>query len=634
MKTNMAGRRVAKLLSVLLAAVLMIGLLPVPVAFAETAGRISGFLWADGNGMPPTGWDGLYNGDEYPIPGYTVSLYAQGDLTAALQTAQTDAAGKYIFEELEPGGYVLGVESAVAGGYEYLLPMAAAGQNKFAIDWGSDPLMSYTSPITLAAGQHAQNIDAGMRLPMGFVPAAAVTLANLGNPSATINVNDTVNIDNYNWYIVKKATVLGPNGESMNCFLLACTVIRNFNNGVTSSFGTSINYEGSLLQDRMETRHLRDSPTIKAIAVRPDLDLANPDPKNAVTTPTGVMAGSQTKDIMFAMSYKDAVDWNGAKESPLIKQLSDYGSNSVVRFWLRTPRTSAEIYGIFPYANTIDAGLHYNSQMIGEVPAVWVYGNAVNREVKVYYVDTGGNPIGPVSKTYSVVINNTFTLTSSTSDVPPISGHTYKEWKKGAAGTPSDDPFPSPTLTAAEVIAGTDIYLIYEEDTTDVTISKTVDGPYADSVKTYGFTVHLTDADGVPLPAGTQFDTDAGGTLTLLSGGYATFSLGDGQSVTIEGIPAAAEIRIVEDGQPQPGNAVTYIDSKTLVPVNHWDTGFDAVGNAARSFVFTNTRTAPPPMGVREDLRATMAMISLSALLILAGAAIYVLKRKRVWTRD
>ncbi|MDR0205804.1 MAG: hypothetical protein LBI45_00865 [Bacteroidales bacterium] len=270
--------------------------------------------------------------------------------------------------------------------------------------------------------------------------AETVTLANLKKAKK----HDQVSIDNRTWNVVRTQVVAGD-----TCVFLALAVQTNYNNGEASSFSkTSTDYNTSLLRTRM-TNYYNSFPTIKAIANKPNLT-------NTYSLPTTEMAGSQTVDIMFAMSYTDAVEWNGGKITPLSPPLSNYGT----RFWLRTPRTTTEVYGVYPGGKTIDAGLHYISSIIADVPAVWVNANAVARNVNVYYVDSSDAPIGaPNSTTYTVTVGEPFTMIYS--NVPTIANYEYVAWKKGISGTPQSSPFPNPTLLSSEVIAGKDIYLIY-----------------------------------------------------------------------------------------------------------------------------------------------------------------------------
>ncbi|MCL2165114.1 MAG: hypothetical protein FWH55_12175, partial [Oscillospiraceae bacterium] len=610
-----------------------------PLGYAPMAldGGISGFIWADGDGTLPTDWDGLYNGDEAPISGYTVLLYAAGDLTTVITSTQTRIDGTYIFEGLEPGSYVVGLTADIVNGQEYLLPLEVTTENKFTVDWDIYPLTAYSYVIELTDGQTVGDVNAGMRLLSEVSPSANKTLAALGNPNATVNVNDIVRADNYNWYVVKIADVPNKNGgPDMRCFMLACTVLRNFNNGVTSSFGSSINYEGSLLQNRMETRHLRDSPTLKAIAVKADLDLGNPYPLSAVTTPIGEMAGDQTKDIMFAMSYRDAVDWNGGKNSPLINQILSYGSNSTIRFWLRTERTSAELYGVFPYANTIDAGLHHNAQVVGEVPTVWVYGNAVNRTVKVYYIDKATGDSISTPDEFPMIVGNAFTYEGS---VPEFSNYEYVEWKKGLTGQPQGIS-KKPELTSADVIAGTDLYIVYEKTVVNVTIAKTVDGEDADKSNEFKFSMEIKSEDGA-IPPNKTFSVEGGVidglgadppnyTSLNLESSLLTFRLKHGQTLTIKSIPSSAKINVVEEPHDRYSVEITDSSGDPVIDGNETDTL--PVGTADRRFDFLNERKTITPTGINIDSSIEILLLFLiipPALWLTAAGCIEFRRRKK-----
>ena len=184
----------------MITALVVIGITSLSAVFAFTAGgtlaepysggtgSISGFLWADGNGLLPTDWDGLYNGDESPLPGYAVLLYSADDLTTAIAAAQTDINGTYKFENLVPGNYVAGVFSDTVNGQEYLLPMAATVENRFAIDWDSDPLAAYTAIIALDESQAVEGINAGVRRSMGIAPATPYNI-NLSSPASVNGVD-------------------------------------------------------------------------------------------------------------------------------------------------------------------------------------------------------------------------------------------------------------------------------------------------------------------------------------------------------------------------------------------------------------------------------------------------------------
>ena len=426
-------------------------------------GSISGFIWVDGNGDLDTDWDGLYNADEYPLPNYPVSLYNAGDLSSAIAVARTDQDGIYIFDDLGPGSYVLEVRGGQVDDTDYLPPMTITRVNKFAIDWAVSGLPAYTEVIDLGEAQAAQGINAGMRLPMGIAPRAATTVANLWNA----NINDTLFVDNYTWVVVKKQTV-GSGTGAVNAVYLILRGGLSMNQG----FGPNTIYNESTLRARFNRYYEENRwPTIGAMALVPDIgtDHSQSTAGTNVSLPTAQKATVGSKDVYFAPSLKDMLDWAGVS----------YGADSQIpsyhplykgapqpfptRFYFRTARTAAELYGYFRTANMLEGGIHHNGyDQTWDTPGVWVDAGAVEREVTVHYIDTAGNPIGsPTSRTYDVAIGSAFSL--PTGQIPNIGGYQYIEWRKSLSGPPEDFS-KNPNLTAAEVMAGTDLYLVYEDD--------------------------------------------------------------------------------------------------------------------------------------------------------------------------
>ncbi|MCL2060361.1 MAG: hypothetical protein FWH01_15145 [Oscillospiraceae bacterium] len=139
----------------------MLGL--APESEESDTGAIKGFLWDDGNGTPPTGWDGLFNGAEQPLVGYTVYLYAAGDTSTYLASALTGDDGVYIIEGLAPGSYMLALISETIDGTEYLLPLAETTENKFVFDWNAHSYLAFTSDIEVEGGQTVEGINGGLR---------------------------------------------------------------------------------------------------------------------------------------------------------------------------------------------------------------------------------------------------------------------------------------------------------------------------------------------------------------------------------------------------------------------------------------------------------------------------------------
>ncbi|MCL2509942.1 MAG: hypothetical protein FWF07_02545, partial [Methanomassiliicoccaceae archaeon] len=136
-------------------------------------GSISGLVWVDGNGSPATAGDGLYNGNEKPLAGFTVLLYNADDLTSAIAAAQTSSGGTYTFSGLGPGSYVVGIASETVNGTQYLLPWSVTSDNKFTIDTSTYDA-AYSDTIQLSDGQNVTGINAGMGLPMSLAaPAGA-----------------------------------------------------------------------------------------------------------------------------------------------------------------------------------------------------------------------------------------------------------------------------------------------------------------------------------------------------------------------------------------------------------------------------------------------------------------------------
>ena len=131
------------------------------------ANSISGVLWIDANE------DGTYDNGEQALADYPVYLYVEGDTDNVVQTATTDADGEYIFEDIQPGRYVVGIK-AEENGTEYLLPLCGVqNDNKFYFtpDWSQ----VVSSPIDVEADSVITDIFAGMRTPPQAQPMANTT---------------------------------------------------------------------------------------------------------------------------------------------------------------------------------------------------------------------------------------------------------------------------------------------------------------------------------------------------------------------------------------------------------------------------------------------------------------------------
>jgi predicted outer membrane repeat protein len=144
---------------------------PVAVVTIVSPGRnINGMLWLDKNG------DGIKDMGETGIDGYPVMLYAEDNLTDAIQDTLTKTDGTYLFEGMEPGSYVVKVESEAIGETEYLLPLTISNDNKFEMD--EETAASWSAPLEIAEDTVISGIDAGMRLPEGIKPRSTIWVDN------------------------------------------------------------------------------------------------------------------------------------------------------------------------------------------------------------------------------------------------------------------------------------------------------------------------------------------------------------------------------------------------------------------------------------------------------------------------
>ena len=576
-----------------------------PLNTDDDTGSISGFLWIDGNGSLPTDWNGLYDDGECPLMGFTVLLYMAHDPGSPVDRAQTGSDGIYLFSHLEDGMYIVGLAPGFVGSTEYLPPMNFTDESSFSLNLDTDPLMAFSNVIEIIDGADVKSINAGMRLPMGSARALGL-LSDLWSAP----LNSKVLIDYYEWFVIKKKTV-GSGENEMNCVLLVKVGSSNSN----VAFGTSTttnNYEGSLLQGRM-TSFYSWQTTIQSIAVKPTL--GSHSSTSAMSEPTAAMAGNQTKDIMFALSYADAYQWNGNKIAPLISILKD---NYARQIYLRTSSTPNQVWGISPRGDTFDAGLHYMSS-VDDVPGVWV-STSTTCDVIAHYIDTDGSPVGsPDFDTHPVVYGEDFSLASQ--NIPVIPGYEYVGWKIGVNGTLQNV---NTAIFIANVKQNTDIYLIYRLlPVTTLEVSKIVSQAFADKTKDFLFTITFQDASLSPLPSGTVFQfeiTGAGlatpltGTLVLDQDGCDQFHLKHGQSILIQDVPSNGYIRIMEAFHSNYEASFTDSEDPSLSPVQGNDTTMLAMTESARVIGFTNKRTYVPPVGVHTGSTGITVLLPLFSL--------------------
>jgi hypothetical protein len=619
-------------------------------------GIISGLIWVDGNGDLETDWDGLYNGYEQPLANYNVYLYLPHDLSAPVAIAQTDYSGSYTFDNLELGSYVLGIESYTAhDGSEYLLPFGMTADCKFAIDWNSTPIRAYTETILLEGGQ-IENINAGMRLPADpdvRTPddPALKAGSTIGEIIEATNINGTVKIDNVNWYVVRKKDVDGVKYAMLMQDMMLPAPRFSPTEGVHNS-----KYENSNMQKYIT--NLLDSSnmatyqfysTIYSMAVEANM---NPDIGSGssgrytsyytTTEPTAKLAKPNgiKKNVLFIPTYKDFTGWG--TWVPNSTTLSAPGDHVLQQYWTKIwGRTeSAKLpdqvcgYNNTNNANVMDEGFYTQttySSSSGSSILVWVWVRTSPIKITVHYVDTDDNPISSTppptltyTKIYEVKAGDTFTHTP-----PLIEGYQYVYWKDSDKGAHNTNP-----VIVEKVAGNMDIYLVYTKESikTDVTVSKTVKGNFADFEKEFTFTVSFKDSSGKQLTSGTFEYTGTvvpqSSQLTVIDG-KAEFTLKHGQEIIIKGVPADYWVRISET--PVKGYEAAFTDSAGSPAVDA--EGYSVVGKDARTFKFTNTMVTPPPTGVDAGTWTMAAiLISVAALFVLGfvlGFVVIKVMRKR-----
>jgi len=189
-----------------------------PVSYANS---ISGIIWMDANE------DGVYDSDEASAAGYEVSLYLSSDTGNAVKTTTTNGEGEYIFENIEPGGYVVGVKSEIINETEYLLPLKGySGDNQFKI--ADDYINAYSNILTVDEDSVIADINAGMRRPPKITPFAAYTIdvsapaAGTGYTYSSGTITFTSGASAHNYTITgtsTSVTIVVPSGVTVNMTL-------------------------------------------------------------------------------------------------------------------------------------------------------------------------------------------------------------------------------------------------------------------------------------------------------------------------------------------------------------------------------------------------------------------------------
>jgi len=203
---------------------------------AAYTNSISGVLWID------TNEDGIYGSSEQPLADYPVYLYLEGDTDNAVQTTTTDGDGRYLFEEMTPGRYIVGIK-AEENGTGYLLPlMGVQKDNKFYFTPDYSKVIS--NAIDIAADTVVEDIGAAMRNRPGIQTMANATyyldistLTGTAVTSGGVTISGTVatfpnTLDPTDTYIITQSvstatsnTVIVANGAAVNITLQGVNMV-------------------------------------------------------------------------------------------------------------------------------------------------------------------------------------------------------------------------------------------------------------------------------------------------------------------------------------------------------------------------------------------------------------------------
>ncbi len=136
-----------------------------------SSGTISGsYFWdQDGNDVD--------NAGDTSIVGKWVTLLMADGTTPALDTAgnavaavQTDVDGRYMFNNLAAGDYVVMFQDSTAEGLQFVTPNVGADE---AVDSDVDPATGRTGLVTVVAGYETTDVDAGVKAPPAPPPPPA-----------------------------------------------------------------------------------------------------------------------------------------------------------------------------------------------------------------------------------------------------------------------------------------------------------------------------------------------------------------------------------------------------------------------------------------------------------------------------
>ena len=144
------------------------------------ATQIGDLVWAD------TNKDGIQQATETAgVPNVIVKLYAENG-TTLIATVTSDANGKYVFDNVIPGTYIVGFDKSSIGTGNSFSP-SGKGTDPFK-NSDADPATGKTAPFTVTEGQKDLGINAGV---IGDCPGS--TIGTILVPSLCVGQSLTMN---------------------------------------------------------------------------------------------------------------------------------------------------------------------------------------------------------------------------------------------------------------------------------------------------------------------------------------------------------------------------------------------------------------------------------------------------------
>ena len=651
---------------------------PVPGS-TTAANRISGQLWLDENA------DGIMDENENGVAYYPVHLYAADDLGVTLQSILTAADGRYRFENLEPGSYVVGLTPETIAGIEYRLPLAGVSHdNQFARN--EDSNAAYCMPLPITGDSVVDNVHAGMLLTTELTTLASHTVSTFTELESAVNEADpgdtiiiTTNIPftarlSINKNLIFKAApevtqVILTSGAQRHIMISENAVITFQNvilDGEKVGGGIVVAPEKSLTLYNAEIRNCYTGPDVTTFVPGGAISIQNrgslimyggkicanqsnqhgggiygnnctiliEEGEISGNTATGSGGGIYATGASHItinsgeISGNTAIDGNGG--GIYTGQPADLAVTSDAVIFKSNKASFATLMTDLNDITLHNSKIHtpHFSTLGDNYTFQYAYNNydiSYINGTRLYTVTFNSQGGGSVPA--SIVAQGS--LLTAPVPAPINSGHSFGGWyQEPTCATPWD-------FTIDTVNQNTTLYAKWP-NLLNLTVSKAVAGPFANNLEEFTFSIRFWDADG-NLPYGTQlaYTGDAApgsgamppahGILTLDSSGHTTFTLKHGQQITIAAL-VNSEVQITELAAA--GYTVSFRDSNEASVTADLDTGKRAL-TGDRVFDFTNTATTIVPAGILTGNIQGPVLLILGLLLIGIGGSIYRIYRSR-----